>query len=50
MRVTSMITAQKTRTCILARKCIDKDVCEIFEDYFVVQKQEKDTRNTMNEQ
>ena len=50
MRVTSVITANKIRACILANKYIDKDSCEIFEDYFVVQKNETDTRNTMNEQ
>ena len=44
----SVINANKFRPCILVRKCIDKDVCEIFEHHFIVQDHEKVTRNTQN--
>ena len=35
-----VINANKIRACILVRKCIDKDICEIFEDHFIVQDHE----------
>ena len=46
--LSSVINENKFRACILARKCIDKDICEIFEDHFIVQDHEKVTRNTQN--
>ena len=44
----SAINANKFRACILVRKCIDKDICEISEDHFIVQEHENVTRNTQN--
>ena len=31
--------------CKIARKCIDKDICDTFKDHFTIQNHGKDTRN-----
>ena len=42
------ITANKIRACVQVRKYIDKDICKVFEDHFIVQNHETDTRNAQN--
>ncbi|MCP4483066.1 MAG: hypothetical protein GY823_00665 [Flavobacteriaceae bacterium] len=37
----SVINANKIRACKLVQKCIDKDICDIFKDYFTIQNHEK---------
>ena len=44
----SVMNANKIRACKLVRKCIDKDICDIFKDYFAIQDHGKETRNATN--
>ena len=44
----SIINANKIRTCKFVRKCIDKDICVIFKDHFIIQNHGKETRNANN--
>ena len=37
--------ANKMRACKLVRKCLDKDICEHFQNYFTLIEHEKETRN-----
>ena len=41
----SVINANKMRACKLVRKCLDKDICEYFQNYFTLIEHEKETRN-----
>ena len=44
----SAMNANNIRACKLVRKCIDKDICDIFKDYFAIQDHGKETRNATN--
>ena len=44
----SVMNANKIRACKLVRKCIDKDICDIFKDYFAIQGHGKETKNATN--
>ena len=41
----SVINANKMRACKLVRKCLDKDVCGHFQNYFTLIEHHKETRN-----
>ena len=41
----SVINANKMRTCKLVRKCLDRDICEHFQNYFTPIQHEKETRS-----
>ena len=45
VRLPSVIDSNNERTCLLVRKCIDKDIYPIFHNYFTVLNHEKGTRN-----
>ena len=42
--LTSVVNANKSRACKLVRKCLDKDTCEQFQNYFTLREHEKQTR------
>ena len=41
----SVINANKMRACKLVRKCLVKDICDHFQNYFTLIEHEKETRN-----
>ena len=41
----SVINANKMRACKLVRKCLDKDICDHFQNYFTPIEHEKETKN-----
>ena len=41
----SVINANKMRACKLVRKCLRKDICEHFQNYFTLIEHEKETRS-----
>ena len=41
----SVINANKMRACKLVLKCLDKDICGHFQNYFTLIEHEKETRN-----
>ena len=41
----SVINANKMRACKLVRKCLVKDICVHFQNYFTLIEHEKETRN-----
>ena len=44
-KLMSAINANKMRACKLVRKCLDKDICEHFQNYFTLIEHDKETRN-----
>eukprot|EP00794_Sanderia_malayensis_P001559 gene1559-1719_t len=46
--MSNQLNANKIRVCKLVRKCIDKDICDIFKDHFTIQDDGKETRNANN--
>ena len=41
----SVINANKMRACELVRKCLDRDICGHFQNYFTLIEHDKETRN-----
>ena len=41
----SVINANKMRACKLVRMCLNKDICEHFQNYFTLIEHKKETRN-----
>ena len=44
-RIQSVVSANKIRACKLVRKCIDKEICDIFQGYFEINDHNMRTRN-----
>ena len=42
----SVMNTNKIHACKLIRKCIDRDICDIFKDHFTIQNHVKETINT----
>ena len=44
-KLTSVVNANKTRTCKLVRKCQRRETCEQLQNHFTLQEHERQTRN-----